>query len=215
MPYRKKTKYRKKPQNTNTTRKIVKQELGKQIETKNFFARANPTNNVQYTGTAFNLCYDPNLLVYLLQGNARNNYLGDTITPSRLRVSYLLKGTPAIGNYMNWRIIILQVRGGGTPSPSNVLQSVGNEMTPFSYKDPSYEDTFTILYDKRHTIDTVSNPVATQSVSISGKRLRKINFLAGTAANITAGGIFMVAYSDSSTVNPLMGYTSCLSYKDA
>lgn len=213
MPYRKKTKYRKKPQNANATRKIVKQELGKQIETKNFFARANPTNNVQYTGTAFNLCYDPNLLVYLLQGNARNNYLGDTITPSRLRINYLCKGAGA--TYYNFRIVVLQVKGGGTPSPANVLQSVGNEMTPFSYKDPSYEDTFTILYDKRHTIDAAANNIATGYVSIPAKRLRKINFLAGTAANITAGGIFMVVYSDSATVNTLFGYTSCLSYKDA
>lgn len=213
MPYRKKTKYRKKPQNANATRKIVKQELGKQIETKNFFARANPTNNVQYTGTAFNLCYDPNLLVYLLQGNARNNYLGDTITPSRLRINYLCKGAGA--TYYNFRIVVLQVKGGGTPAPANVLQSVGNEMTPFSYKDPSYEDTFTILYDKRHSIDAAANNIATGYVSIPAKRLRKINFLAGTAANITAGGIFMVVYSDSATVNTLFGYTSCLSYKDA
>lgn len=213
--YRKKAPYTKPKSSEKVVRKVVKQELKKEIEVKNFFARSNPIQNPQSSGISLPMLYDPGTVLYLTQGITRNNYIGDTITPTRMRVNYVCTGTVPAGSTYTFRVLLVQAKGGGSPSPVNVLQSVGNQMTPWSFKDPSYEDTFNILYSKMHTISNADQLIAKGMIDIPQSRLRRVNFLGASAASTTNNNIFLIVYSDSTTVNPLFGYQSCLSYKDA
>lgn len=197
-------------------RRIARQEAKKmvlkQIETKNFYARLN-AQAVPYGGTVFPLLFDPASGAYLVQGTAKNNFVGDTIRPQALYIRYSIN-TVATGGYFTVRVMVLQVKGGGTPSASNVLASVSNVMTPYSYVDPNYAETFNVLYSKIRVINMASVNNVIGSIRIPMKKLKPINFLGTTASSTTANNIFMVVYSDSS-VGPNFGYQQRLAFKDA
>lgn len=222
MPY-KNNKYKgRKPyvKKSSAVRKIARQEAKKVVnqetETKNFYSRQNDFG-VNYNGAVFPLLLNPITGNWLVQGVGKDQYVGDTITPSGLWVDYGITALNATANSFNYhRVMLVQVMGGGTPSPTNVLQSVGNYLTPQSFVDANYAETFRVLYDKKHVTIPNEQPVATNRFYISGKRLRKINFLAATASSTTANNIFIVAYSDSfSTTTNYLRYQARLAFKDA
>lgn len=215
----KKKRYAPKKKNDQTVRKIARKEvkavMHKELETKNFFGRQNPVLNPQSTGITIPILYDAAGAIYMTQGSSRNQYIGDTIDPMYLRVNYLCTAAIPAGSYYTYRVLILQTKGGGTPSPVNVLASTGNVMTPYSDFDPTYRDTYTVLYDKKHLINEKWGNAVTQTAYIKAKRMRKINFVGATAASISANGLWMIVFTDSSTVNPLFGYQLSFGFKDA
>lgn len=195
-------------------RKTVKQELARELETKNWFARLNPSN-VTWSGTAFNLLYNPASVTYLTQGTDRSQFIGDTIDPVGIRINYQVSAALPAGGFYNIRVMLLQVKGGGTPAPTNVLQSVSNFMTPFAFVDPTYGDTFKVLYSKIHSINQVATNSINGSILVPSKRLRKINFSANSASSITNNGIWLLVYSDTASTATNFAYQSMVSYKDA
>lgn len=197
-------------------RKEVKAVLNNELETKKFFSRQNPTLNPQIAGLAINILQDPAGAVFMTQGSARNQFVGDTIDPQRLQINYICyPGAFTAPPHYTYRVLVVQAKGGGFPSATNVLASVGNVMTPYSHIDPIYQDTFTVLYDRKHILTSVSTSAVHGRIDIKGKRLRKIMFAAGTAGSIVNNAIAMLVYTDSSTINPLFGYQAVLSFKDA
>lgn len=218
MVYKKR--YIKKQKSAPKTRAIARQEvkkvLAREIETKNFYSRQTAFG-VNYSGAVFPLLLNPSLGNWLLQGTGKDAYVGDTIAPTGIAINYSVVSTLSSAvTYGKHRILVLQVNGGGTPNPVNVLQSVGNGLTPQSHYDANYRETFRVLYDRMHTTMPVANPLSSGKVYIPGSKLRKINFLANTAQNTTAGNIFIVYFSDSSnTTSSYLEYQARVMYKDA
>ena len=205
----------KKPVRT-IAREEAKKVINSNLETKNFYARQNPLG-VSFSGQVFQLLQNPALPVYLVQGATKNDYIGDTISPVGLYINYNCVTTlTTVNTYNNFRIMVVQVIGGGTPSAGNVLQSVSNVMTPYSHYDANYKETFRVLYDKNHVCFANEKPIVNGKIYIPAKKLRKIYFLANTALNVTAGNLFLVAYTDSAvTTFGYVGYQSRLAFKDA
>lgn len=225
MPYRKsnyrKRGYKKRNPKSNAMRAIARQEckktLAKEIETKNFYGRLNPIA-VTFNGIVQPILYNPATAAWLIQGTSKDQFVGDTIKPAGLYINYTcLTTTVTAGITPQFRVVLLQVKGGGTPSAINVLQSVGNMMTPHSYFDPNYQETFNVLYSKIHSTQTNERMLVQGKIIIPAKRLAKVNMLSTSAQNVTAGGIFLVVYSDQSTGSSVaqFGYQSRLAFKDA
>lgn len=218
MPYKKSNQ---KSEKSKDMKKIAKKEvklaLNQELETKKFFARQNPTLNITNAGLSINPLQDPALAVFLTQGTARNQFLGDTIDPIALKIDYIMTSTLSAGSYCTFRVMVVQAKGGGTPSATNVLSSVGNIMTPYSDIDPIYQDTFTVLYDKKHLLVQGDRNTGKGSIYIASKRLRKINFNSTSASAISNNALALLVYTDysSGTGTNLFGYQSCLYFKDA
>lgn len=223
MPYRRsyrKRGYKKRNPKSNAMRTIARQEckktLAKEIETKNYYGRLNPIA-ITYNGAVQPVLYNPAAADWLANGTGKNQFIGDTIKPSGLYIHYTcLTTTVTAGVTPKFRVILVQVKGGGTPSANNVLQSVGNMMTPESFFDANYQETFNVLYSKIHVLQTNENMLVEGNISIPGKRLTKINILSTSAQNTTAGGIFLIIYSDQSAgAIAQFGYQSRFAFKDA
>lgn len=224
MPYRKsnyrKRGYKKQNPKSNAMRAIARQEckktLEKEVETKNFYGRLNATA-VTYNGIVQPVLFDPATAAWLVQGVSKNQFVGDTIKPRGVYINYECgTSTVTVGIYYTFRVILLQVKGGGTPSALNVLNSVGNINTPMSYFDANYSETFNVLYSKVHRLTPSEQSVTGGKILIPAKKLKPINFLAGTALNTTSNGIFLVVYSNSSGGTATQfAYMSRLAFKDA
>lgn len=214
-------KSRRKPNSkSNAMRAIARSEckkaLNQSIETKNFYCRQNLIA-VTYNGSVFPMLYDAASLNWLVQGTAKNQYIGDTIRPRGVYINYnCYLNTVTSGLAYNFRVVLLQVKGGGTPSPSNVLQSVGNIMTPWSYFDPNYQETFDVLYSKIHNTEALVNNSVNGKIIIPASRLRPVSFLSGSASSTTSNGIFLLVYTDASAgTTTQFGFQSRFAFKDA
>lgn len=202
-------------------RKIARQEarkvVNKSIETKHFFGRTAGYINTDYNGLTINMLTNPATGVDLIQGTDNDQYVGDTFKPVFIGLKYQCEAVPAAGQFSTWTIMVLQVKGGGIPLPVNVLQSVGNNQTPFSFIDPTYADTFRVL--ARRTISaqpTTSQGTLTKHgyIKIPSRRMRKVNMHAPTFTP-AAYGIFVVIYGDSAIpANPVQ-LTWDIAFKDA
>lgn len=202
---------------TKRQRAIARQEarrvLNNTTETKHFFGRTLGYVGGTYSGQTINLFTNPATGVNLVQGDDRDQYNGDTINPIFLGLKYQIECLS--GTFNSWTILVIQVKGGGSPSPTDVLQSVSNSQTPFSFLDPEYADTYKVL--ARRTV-TAQFQQGTQTksgyIKIPSKRLRKVHMIVpnSTAA---ANGLFVVFYCDTlqSTVGLQMVWD--IAYKDA
>jgi len=206
----------------SVVRTIARQEtrkaLKKTIELKNYYSRQPFGTGLTYNGSVYPILLDPNSATWFSQGTARNQFIGDTVKPMLVSVHYsiTMNAGAAANSYNYVRLVLLQVKGGGTPSAANVLQSVGNISTPSAFIDPTYTDTFTVLSQKMIQMNQQNGIQRSGIISAPARKLRKINFVGTTASSTSANGIFLIAYGNSSSVSDVfITYQGRLAFQDA
>lgn len=158
-----------------------------------------------------------------LQGINDEEYIGDKIKPTGLKIHWTVLASTGDA-YNNFRLIVVQVKGGGTPSVDNILESTGNMLTPMSPWDNSYRDTYKVLYnhiDVVHQISSGSAPMSANCtkrgvIYIPGKKFSQVHFTNTGLGNVSSNQIAFFAISDSTAANhPTIGYWVELTYTDA
>lgn len=149
----------------------------------------------------------------IVRGAGDNNYIGDSIRPSHLRIRYAVEVADATNLI---RVVVIQNKAGGIPLGGTVFQSVLNVNAPLSAFDSSFNETYRVLYDEFFVLAAVpaDNQKITGDIRIKANKLRVINFT-NTGA-LSAGGIYMVMISDSAAAaHPAGQFYSRLYFKDA
>lgn len=146
------------------------------------------------------------------QGTGNGQYIGSTIKPTYL----MIRGYVNVSDATNlMRIVVLQVKGGGTPSAANVFESVSNIRAPLSPLEKDYDKTYNVLADRLISVNGVAVPQRPWKIKLSGRKMRKIEFNDG-AGTIEANGLYLIALSDSgAAVHPTLTYEWRLHYTDA
>jgi len=217
MPYKKTNrKYSKKPRNTavrRVARTEVKKQLNRQIESKMFDGAINDTS-IDYSGStsAWNLLSDVTGAGAITQGVGAAQYVGTTIRPTYVMIKGLI--TPADATNLV-RVFVIQVITTGTPTVSNLLQSVGNIRAPLSSLDVHYDKTYRVLADRLYSVDTTSVVQKYFKIKIGMRQMRPIHFQGASGAYET-GGLYVLAVSDSAiAAHPIMRMYWRIHYKDA
>lgn len=168
--------------------------FNKKVESKSWDGKTPTSTTVSSNGEVWYMFSDPSNATTIDSGSGETQYLGQKIQPSHI---VLRMSMAYADNFDTFRIIIIQIRGLFVPSPSDVLQSVGNTRTPLSAYDRSVNDRFRVLYD-RMVMTTSGGPSARCILArVPMRRLRQLAFsdTTGTPEN---GGIYLCVYSDSS-----------------
>lgn len=197
--------YRKK-NNTLATKKYVKKQISKDIETK-YFDIQRPSDDIDYSGRI-------DRLTGVSQGTTDSTRIGDKLTMRSLRISY--EATVADSTNMV-RFIIVQWFPNSTllaPTSSYVLSTIGSALAPQSPYIHDYKNQFNVLYDKVHILST-DYPRIVRKFWLKMKWAKKvINFSAGTSEG--SNHLYMIRISDSSAVtHPTSNILTRLNYDDA
>lgn len=206
--YRRRT-YRRRPQNKGGVRRVVRREakkaIAKEIETKASDVSL-AASSVDYTTGVVQALH-----ANLTPGTGANQYIGTRIHPVYLHIRYKVHA----GDPQNLlRVIIIQTRTAGVPTLANTLESVSNVRAPLSDYEVDYNHTYTVLYNRIHTLDDANFNTQLGEVKIRMKRLRAMYYTAGAA--IERGGLYFLCISDSAiATHPTVEFYSRLHYKDA
>lgn len=218
MVYKKnypKKNYQKNKEIKQVARKEVKKALNQEIETKAYDGIVDDVETTFY-GTTYSMTYNYNGSSSMVQGITDYGYLGNKIQPFMLQIRWRLANTgTADVSYNMVRILVLQVIGGGTPSPANVLAFDVYDYTPLSPYDRNYRDTYRVLHDKLHIINYDSVEAICGKITIK-KNMAPITF-SDASGTIQTGGIYVVIYSDEDSLDTSPKLSMChrLYYKDA
>lgn len=198
----------------NNVRTIARQEakavLRRNIELKEWFGDV--TTTLDWDGAAYAITADPVTATQMVQGVTRQDYIGDTIKPVSLSITFSVRNLEVTSEPA--RFIILQVKGGGTPSPANVLESTTNPRTPLSYYDPQYKDTFRVLYDSYRVFQPQGDHEGQGWRKKIKARMNQIHFT-GPSGVIEANGLWLVVYGTSVGGSHGMECRWRLAYTDA
>lgn len=213
-PRRKRIAYRK---NDGHVKRIARMEAKKvingELESKTYDEELTAATSVDSaTGYVASLCAG------ITRGTADNNFVGDVIDPTHLRIRMAINGNDSTNVI---RVVLFQYKGGGgTPTLGTVFDgSVG-----FSYLSPyasNYSELFNILFDEMYTTvgnGTASNCAANSAllvdIRVPSKKLRKVHFTSSAA--LSSGDIWLIVASDSAAAShPTIKYSSRLYFKDA
>jgi len=192
-------------------RQEARKVISKKIESK----------NADLYNTAFNIDYNGSfhsVAAALNRGSAGNQFIGDSIMPTHLRVKWAIIGADTF-NVL--RVIVFQNKAGGIPVAGTLLQVSASVITPLSAYNRDYSDTYKVLFDEFY--GTVGYPSAasptntsqiTGDIRIPAKKLHKLDF--NSVGSVTLGDIYIVFLSDSSVVTPPIGqFYARLYFKDA
>jgi len=217
----KKNNYRKIPKTkkNQVVRKIANQEarkvIRKNVETK-MYDGVIASIESDWDGAAYSATYNLASATSMVQSTTDFGYIGNKIQPFMYQARIRFTNTGNEDTSFNTvRVIVLQVIGGGVPSPLNVLASVGNERTTLSAYDRNYRDTYRVLYDRLMIINYDSDAAKVLKLTIK-KGLGPITF-ADTLGTIQQGGLYLVIYSDEDSIltSPSINAYHRLYYKDA
>lgn len=174
--------------------------------------------------TAFSIDYNGSSSIFsltnlLTRGTGENQFVGDAISPTRLRLKWAVQAKDSTNLI---RVIITQnIAGGGTPTVGTLLEAAGTVNTPLSPYNNDYKGTYKVLFDEFYATCGDASSGYTSTSHISGDitipiyKLRKIMFLTGSTT-VSVGGLYVIFVSDSSVVTPPIGqYYSRLYYRDA
>lgn len=150
-------------------------------------------------------------------GTGWDQFIGDKIKPVGIVIKYTLmvedRVTVDAQTYNHMRVIVVQVKGGGTPTIDNTLFSTGNVATPLSPYEPSYRDTYRVLADKLHLVIDEERSLITSTIRIPASKLQTLHFT--RTGVLEANGIFLMFVSDSTAGNhPQVMYWGTMWYKD-
>lgn len=194
-------------------RREAKKVMAKKIESKTYDTFVFP---FQILSTSATSIFD--LTNGIARGTAENQYIGDSIMPTHLRIRWVVEGSDEFNTI---RVMVIQNKAGGIPIGPTLIQSSGTQISPISPYDTSFNETYRVLFDEFYT--TVSGPfraVPTSTSVISGdiripaKKFHKINFTTGGVLSV--GGLYIIFTSDSAGApDPSGKFYSRLYYKDA
>lgn len=209
----KKRTYKKRTAKRSTAiRRVVKQELKKEIEVK-FFDRVSTGNCDSLSLTAVSPCQG------LIRGTGPNNYVGNKIQPRGLWLNIQTICADPPGNM--WRIVIIQDKTtAGIPNMGTLFSSLGVGYPWLAPFNVDFRDTYNVLYDKRHllTNDGASSTGFLPKVSkiyIPGSKMRSMSFTT-VAGSFDAGSLWICMVSDSTvTPNPTFTLLSRFTFTDA
>lgn len=212
VPRRRKT-YRRKG-NTKmraVARQEAKKVVAKAIESKSWDGVLTATG-IDYGGAVYNLFANPAGATVIAQGLTDESYIGNWVKPTYI----MLRGQWAYVDPWNLvRLVVVQVKGGGTPTAANLWQSVSNIRAPLSPLDRDYDQTYTVLADRSAVVDNANRYLWHFKIKISGKKLRKV-FFNDAAGTVEANGIYVLLISDSGvSSHPEASLEWRVHYKDA
>lgn len=190
------------------TRRQVKAEVLKQIETKQSYNYSS-ADAISYSGSAFELF--PNA-----QGDTDQTVIGNRITPVYVQVKYGLD----LGDTTNVvTLCVIQWKGQVPHDPplgSDVFSFTGNITAPFSSWDFTEKPNFRVLAVATHALDTY-HPKAIGEFKIPSYKLRPIYYQENDIGNFPKdGGLYLIAISDSGAVtHPALQFYANIHYKDA
>lgn len=151
-----------------------------------------------------------NILSGLTRGTGETNFIGDSISPTHVRIRWACN----IGDTTNLiRVVVIQNKAGGVPIGSTVFQLSGSVNTPLSPYESGYSTTYRVLSDEFYALDANTNNI-TGDIRIISSKLRQVKFDVG--GNITAGAIWLIFISDSTAAaHPIGQFYSRVYFKDA
>lgn len=196
-------------------KKIVREELKDELEHKHYYLAYAGASIDNTSANFWHICTPP-------QGLLDNNRIGDTIRPVSVEIPYSIEPA-ANGPRFDIRIILFQYKElyTGTAPSFNDLFNAGYLATANSCNAPRNVDLLShyhILYDKKHVVSTASGSKKGY-IKIKAKRLRKIQFNAGSATHCTNGLWFMAVSNDTSGIGtpyqPTLHYAPAIIYTDA
>ena len=172
------------------------------------------TGGVSTSGTIVNMTGS------LTRGdNGINNFLGNTVTPTGLRIKY---SWTTDQTYNHVRVLVFQWFADGTPTVSEVLQTNSTLYACLSAINVSSKNVVRVLHDKTFIVAPTAGGDsavtgyghAYRDVYIPGSRLKPIRFNSGTNT-CQDGNIFMLLVSDDAAVSyPTCSYYGRISFTD-
>lgn len=223
MPYRRRyTKRRRytRRKNTSTTARIARREAYKAInrrtETKMIDGSVSGAiTAISAFGSLFSLhgTYASGTFVPITGGIAVNDYIGQWIKPSYLKLKWALEVADG-SNIIT--IMVIQSKGiwTNTGDMQNILQNVNTTSAPLQPVDTQYSSRFRVLYRRMVKVDS-DDPTTTGSIKIGPRKLRKMHF-ADEFGDIESGHLMIGFISDSTAVtHPTLRMVHRLYYKDS
>lgn len=203
-------------------RTIVRQEtkrvLRRELEVKQYDGAIAQTS-ADYSGTGWpqSLTASPLAGTVITQGTGNTQYIGGKINPVLMQVDLVWETQST--SYNSVRTVIVQVRGSTAPTAAQLLASVGNIRTPLSPYDINQRSRYTVLYDKRMTINNnngTGQSARQLNIRIPKRKLRPITFNNASGGN-EDGGLFIYLYGDEpgASTPPNALYYSRLYFHDA
>lgn len=194
---------------TPAQQKAVSMEVQRQIARKEDYKQTvlahSTANTVSYSGQVHDL------LSNLSRGdNPVNNFEGSSLQVKSIRIRGQISA--ADGTQMV-RLMVFQWRDPAVPVPSGLLTQAGSGFAPYSDRLWTNKKTAKILYDQLFNMDTYS-PTCKVDIYIPGTKLAR-TWMQQSAAIAQNNGVFLLAISDSSTVNhPIWTYLSEIVFTD-
>lgn len=215
--YKKRKTYVKPKKGDYHTKQIARMEakkvLAKKVESKTYDTQsiAFAVDNIPLT------IFD--MTAGIVRGTLENNYIGDSILPTHLRIKWVVEGVDAFNTL---RVIVLQNKAGGVPVGGTLLQLSGTINAPQSPYNTDFNETYKVLYDELFLLSGIPggvggtmSSVITGDIRILSNKLHKMNFTS-PAGVLSVDGIYLVFVSDSLIApHPIGRYTSRLYFKDA
>lgn len=163
-------------------------------------------------------------LAAIARGTGDRERIGNTITPTSLRIKLLLRGedalyAPIAGNWTQlFRILVVVWKGQGSPTLGDILENTnaGSLLTTQKSIDDKYNSK--ILYDKVHRLDSQMQSKYVKITIKKGLRRYPITYNDGsgsTAFKTNGLGMFILSPAQQSvTGNFYYTLNSKLCYKD-
>jgi hypothetical protein len=206
--YRKRAVRRRRPVRASYTRKVARREaykaINKKTETK--YVDGIVTGAItatSATGTLLSLhgTYGTGSFVAMTQGTDFNQYIGQWIKPTWLKIRYAFD---LADNANIVSVIVVQAKGswvnGGTMASIYDTVTAGTTTAPFGDLNSAFSTRFRVLYRRQHNLNAAANDVIMGKIRISPRQLRKLNF-SDNAGAVESGHIMLGCISDSTAVS--------------
>lgn len=205
-PRRRQRRYRRKDAKMQ---RIARQEARK-VVAKKIESKVSDRSSIAFAVDASASTSIFNILSSLVRGFGETNYIGDSITPTHVRIRWAC----LVGDATNLlRVVLIQNKAGGVPIGSTLFQLSGSVNTPLSPYESGYSTTYRVLFDEFYGLDADTNYV-TGDIRIVSSKLRQVKY--DSSGNLTAGGIWLVFISDSTiSSHPVGQFYSRVYFKDA
>lgn len=196
-------------------KKIVRDELKDELERKHHYLSYSGASIDNITANFWQLCTPP-------QGLADNNRIGDTIKPVLVEIPYTIEPA-SVGPKFDIRIVVFQYTSpytGTAPAFGSLFNSgyLGTGNSCNAPRNMDLLEQFHILYDKKHVV-TLASGNKKGYIKIKAKRLKKIQFTAGSLYNCVNSLWFMAVSNDTSgagsAYQPTLSFAPATFYTDA
>jgi len=203
------------------SKKVIKNAILRSLETKVYSTYDATVGGDQFWSSG----QSPNAGIQLfpqVQGDQYYQYVGLRITPTYLKIKWMVQFNNTGANiFNNVMIVAIQWKGapptiGAAPAVTDISQQGGGYISPLAGWDFINRDNLRILRVTNLTLDQY-HPTATGTWKIPTFPVDTIRYI-NASGDVNDGGVYLYAISDSaypSTLAPFFQYYSQLFYKDA